>query len=135
MNTSLYGETARGWKTFFWIAAAFNFAIGLAGMLVPETSVDGRTIGLLVFAFGIVYMQVARDPRRFGPVLWAGILGKVGVVALLGPGEFGPTGSGLISAVLAGDALFAFGFLVFLFTHGDMPQASNDQTTSEAQGE
>jgi hypothetical protein len=132
---SKYGETARGWKTFFWVAAAFNFAIGLAGMLVPEATIDGRTIGLLVFAFGIVYMQVARDPRRFGPVLWAGILGKVGVVALLGPGEFGPTGSTLISAVLAGDALFAFGFLVFLFTHGDLPDGLDGTSATQGEGE
>lgn len=128
---SLYGETAKGWKVFFWVAAIFNFAIGLAGMITPEASIDGRTIGLLVFAFGIVYMQVARDPRRLGPVLWSGVLGKVGVVALLGPGEFGPTGSALISAVLAGDALFAFGFLVFLFTHGDAAGMGPGKTDGE----
>ena len=128
---SLHGETSKGWKVFFWVAAIFNFAIGLAGMITPEASIDGRTIGLLVFAFGIVYMQVARDPRRLAPVLWAGVLGKVGVVALLGPGEFGPTGSALISTVLAGDALFAFGFLVFLFTHTDTVEVAATHSYGE----
>lgn len=114
-----YGETARGWRVFFWCAAAFNFVIGLAGILVPESTIDGRTIGLLVFAFGLVYLIVASDPLRYGRVVWAGVLGKVGVVALLGPREFSGEGSTIVAAVLAGDALFAFGFLVFLFTRPD----------------
>lgn len=116
---SEYSDAGRGWRLFFLVAAAFNFMIGLAGMLIPESSIDGRTIGLLVFAFGLVYFIVAGDPVRYGRVLWAGVLGKVGVVALLGPSEFGGEGSGMIAAVLAGDALFAFGFLVFLFTRAD----------------
>lgn len=114
-----YGETARGWRVFFWCAAAFNFVIGLAGILVPESTIDGRTIGLLVFAFGLVYLIVASDPLHYGRVVWAGVLGKVGVVALLGPREFSGEGSNIVAAVLAGDALFAFGFLVFLFTRPD----------------
>ena len=116
---SSYGDAGRGWRIFFWIAAAFNFLIGLAGMLVPESTIDARIIGLFVFAFGLIYFIVASDPVRYGRVIWAGVLGKVGVVALLGPGAFGSDGGGLIAAVLAGDALFAFGFLVFLFTRAD----------------
>lgn len=118
---NLYGDAGRGWRIFFWLAAAFNFAIGLAGMLVPESSVDARIIGLLVFAFGLVYLIVASDPLRHGTVLWAGVLGKVGVVSLLGPRQFASGGDPLIMAVLAGDALFALGFLVFLFTRTDTP--------------
>lgn len=112
-------NSAKGWSYFLLAAALFNFLIGLSGMVVPEASVDGRTIGLLVFAFGVVYLIVSRDPVRYGSVLWAGVVGKVGVVALLGPREFASEGGGLIAAVLAGDALFAFGFLVFLFTSSD----------------
>jgi len=112
-------KTGKGWRYFMLAAALFNFAIGLSGMLVPEATVDARTIGLLVFAFGVVYLIVSRDPVRYGSVLWAGVVGKVGVVALLGPREFASEGGGLIAAVLAGDALFAFGFLVFLFTYSN----------------
>ena len=119
MSMNPYGDAGRGWRIFLWLAAAFNFAIGLAGMLVPESSVDARIIGLLVFAFGLVYLIVASDPLRYGTVLWAGILGKVGVVSLLGPKEIASGGDPLILAVLAGDALFALGFLVFLFTRAD----------------
>ena len=109
----------RGWTWFFWAAAIFNFAIGVAGMFAATPSVDSRVIGILVFGFGIVYALVARDPARFAPCLWAGIFGKVGVVALLGPGSFGAAGSALISAVLVADALFAAGFLLFLLARGE----------------
>lgn len=106
------------WRAFFWVAALFNFVIGIAGMLSAESSVDARIIGLLVLCFGIIYLLVARDPRRFAPALWAGVIGKVGVVALLGPVAYGPGGDPLVAGVLVGDAAFALGFLAFLFTKG-----------------
>ena len=108
-----------GWKVLFWLAAFYNFAIGGLGMVMPESTVDGRTIGLLVFCFGIIYALVARDPNRFAPALWAGVIGKVGVVALLAPAAFAADGEPLIAGILCGDVLFALGFLAFLFTRGD----------------
>ena len=113
------GNVARGWHLFFWVATAFNFVIGLAAMLVPEATVDARIVGLLVFGFGLIYLQVARDPLRFAPVLWAGVLGKLGVVGLLGPIEFGSGDNPVTMVVLVGDALFALGFLAFLFIHSE----------------
>ncbi|QFT78794.1 hypothetical protein [Erythrobacter sp. THAF29] len=125
MNDGIVGtqlgetESRRGWRIFFWAAAIFNFLVGLSGMLAPGTMVDTRIIGLLVFAFGIVYMLVARDPLRFGPVLWAGVVGKVGVVALLALDAFSPEGSVLARVVIGIDAVFAIGFLVFLITSNE----------------
>lgn len=107
---------ARGWNIFFYIAAAYNLVIGLAGMVTPAASVDARIVGLLVLCFGIVYFLVARDPIRFGSVLWAGVVGKAGVVGLLAPQAFGAEGNSLIAGILVGDVLFAIGFLAFLFT-------------------
>ncbi|WP_338465936.1 hypothetical protein RXV95_10175 [Novosphingobium sp. ZN18A2] len=101
------------WEGIFWAAAAYNLVIGVPGMLRGD-SVEARVIGVLVAAFGIVYAFVATDPVRFAPMLWAGVFGKVGVVALMGPAAAkgqGPKGLGLI---LAGDAAFALAFLVFL---------------------
>lgn len=112
---SQLGEVSRGWTAFFWVAAAFNLLIGMAAMISPEATIDARTVGLLVFSFGVVYVLVARDPMRFAPVLWAGVLGKLGIVGLLGPSAFGEGGSGLVAGALVGDALFALGFLAFLF--------------------
>lgn len=112
-----------GWRAFFWAAALFNLVIGGLGMISPEANTDTRIIALLVFCFGIVYVLVARDPMRFGPALWAGVVGKSGVVALLGPGAIGPDGDPVLAGVLLGDALFAFGFLVFLVTRGSDDKA------------
>lgn len=107
------------WRIFFWAAALFNFAIGLAGMLGPAASIDARIVGLLVFAFGVIYVLVARNPARYGSTLWAGVIGKIGVVALLAPGQFGEDGNALLAGVLALDAVFAIGFLAFLLSRDD----------------
>lgn len=103
-----------GWKAFFWAACLFNCAIGALGVFEPEASVDGRIVGVLVFCFGLVYLFAARNPLRFGPVLWAGVIGKAGVIGLLGPSVLEPGGNPVILTVLSLDAAFALGFLVFL---------------------
>ena len=120
---SQFGEVSRGWRSFFWVATAFNMLVGIGAMLSPEASIDARIVGLLVFSFGVVYLQVARDPLRYAPVLWAGVLGKLGVVGLLGPGALGEGGNPLIGVIVIGDALFALGFLAFLFTRGEEASA------------
>lgn len=108
-----------GWRVFFWTAMVFNFVVGVAGMISPEATIDARIIGLLVFSFGVVYLLVARDPLRYYPMLWAGVIGKIGVVALLGPEAFGEGGDRLVAGALVLDALFALGFLVFLLSRND----------------
>lgn len=110
---------ATPWKAFFWAACFFNFAIGLMGMLSPEATVDARIIGLFVFSFGIIYLLVAREPVRYAPALWAGVIGKIGVVALLGPSAFGDQGEPIVAGALAFDGLFALGFLAFLFMRNE----------------
>jgi hypothetical protein len=96
-----------------WAAAAYNLAIGLPGLIVG-TAVTDRIVSLLVACFGLVYGLTARDPLRFAPMLWAGVAGKLGVVALMLPtvqtGSAAP-GTGWI---LLGDALFTVLFVVFL---------------------
>lgn len=123
MNASQIGSRlgveesiGKGWRGFFWSATVFNFLVGLAGMLSPEATIDARIIGLLVFCMGVIYLLVAREPLRFAPVLWAGVIGKIGVVALLGPQAFGEGGEPLIAGALVLDAFFALGFLAFLLT-------------------
>lgn len=106
---------SKGWVRFFYAAAVFNFLIGLAAMLVPESTLDGRIIGVLVFAFGVIYWLVAGDPARYASTLWAGVIGKLGVVGLLGPNTFAADGDPLMITVLAIDLLFALGFLIYLF--------------------
>lgn len=109
----------RGWKWFFWIAAIFNFLVGIAVILGPSAPIDTRLVGILVFAFGLVYAVVARDPDRYADVIWAGVFGKVAVVALLVTAEMNQSGGDAPTAVLAIDVLFATGFLIFLLTRGE----------------
>ncbi|NBC89192.1 MAG: hypothetical protein GVX90_06860, partial [Alphaproteobacteria bacterium] len=46
----------QGWRVFLLLAAAFNFVVGLLAMLSPDAILDARLIGLLVFAFGVIYL-------------------------------------------------------------------------------
>ena len=119
-----YGSVARGWTSFFFVAAIFNLVIGFAGMVTPGATIDARIVGLLVLCFGVIYYFVARDPLRFAPTLWAGVIGKAGVVGLLAPQAFGSGGDRLIAAILIGDALFALGFLAFLLTRSDSEEGN-----------
>lgn len=112
-------EIGRGWRWLFWAAAAYNFLIGLSSMIAPDLSVDNRIMGLMIFAFGVIYALVARDPARYGPVVWAGLMGKVGVVALFVPAIANGTAGLLLTLVIALDAIFALGFLAFLLTKQD----------------
>ena len=81
----------KDWQIFFWAAAFFNFAIGAPLFISPETmvamtgtvgTVDPalmKVTGALVLCFGVVYAIVGGDPVRYRPVVWAGLLGKLGV--------------------------------------------------------
>jgi hypothetical protein len=102
------------WQIILSLAAAYNLVIGAASMLQPGAAREGRVTGLLVAGFGVVYAIAASDPARFAPVLWAGVLGKLGVIALLGPAVRGGELPRAVGWVLAGDAVFAALFLVLL---------------------
>ena len=108
------GRVTRFWHVFFGVAAAFNFMIGAAGFVQPGASTEMRVLNLLVFCFGILYVVMAREPLRYAPALWAGVVGKLGVVALLGIPNWQPGGDPLIGTIVAGDLIFALGFLAFL---------------------
>lgn len=102
------------WPCSLILAAAYNLIIGAASMLQPGAAREGRVTGLLVVGFGVVYAIAASDPARFAPVLWAGVLGKLGVIALLGPAVRKGELPRSVGWVLAGDAVFAALFLVLL---------------------
>jgi hypothetical protein len=106
------------WQIVFWAAAAYNVVIGAGGLFQPGAAREGRVIGLLVIAFGVVYAIAALDPERFAPMLWAGVLGKAGVIALMLPAARGPGGVPRLGWILAGDALFLALFLAFLLGRG-----------------
>lgn len=105
---------SRGWTIFFWAAAAYNIVIGILGFVDPAGTVDNKAIALLVFSFGIVYALVARQPLRLAPVLWAGVFGKLCMVALMGPVALSDGANPMLAPILVGDFLFTCGFLAFL---------------------
>jgi hypothetical protein len=127
------GETraGRGWTWFFWAAAIFNFVIGIAVILGPSAPIDTRVGGILVFAFGLVYAVIARDPDRYANVLWAGVFAKVAVVGLLVTPGTSESNSNAPAAVLAIEVLFAFGFLVFLLTRGEKDGTQDEGASAE----
>lgn len=124
-------DAGRGWVWFFWLAAIFNFAIGAAAMLGPTPTVDTRLVAVLVFAFGIIYAVTARDPNRYASVLWAGVFGKVAVVALMVAAGLDDVSYDTTAIVLALDLLFAFGFLIFLLTRSEVEDSASASITQE----
>lgn len=106
--------TIEPYVAVLWAAAAFNLLIGAAGLLGKGASREGRIVGLLVLAFGVVYALVALDPDRFAPVLWAGVVGKAGVIAIMLPAVARGELPKFVGWILAGDALFAGFFLTLL---------------------
>ena len=109
------------WRWFFYAAPAYNIVIGGAGLANSAAAVNDRIVGLLVLCFGLVYAIVGRDPARFGPVLWAGIAGKAGIVALLLPDVLAGSAAPGTGPILSGDALFTIGFLIFLLRRSATP--------------
>lgn len=107
-------RTPAAWRIFFWLAAAFNLAIGLAAFLDADWASAEAIGAVLIFCFGIVYALVAREPKRFAPVLLAGIVGKAMVVLMLGPANWREGGELGVGVIVAGDLAFALGFLLFL---------------------
>ena len=116
----------RAWRVFFIAAALYNFAAGLPlllapemmlaqmGGVVPEDLLYHRVAGLLILCFGALYAMVARDPARFGPTVWLGVLGKAGVIVLVAEAYLAGRVPFDGFAVALGDLVFVVGFVWFL---------------------
>jgi hypothetical protein len=117
-----------GWRLFFWVAMAFNFVAGLPlliapaemqaslGVAAPDDLLFHRFTGLLVVCFGVVYAFVAQDLMRYRPLVWLGVVGKAGVVALFTEAWLAGRVPFQAYAISLGDLAFVVGFLVFLLT-------------------
>jgi hypothetical protein len=106
---------SRLWSVLLWAAAAYNLLIGVPG-IINGTAPSDRIVSLLVACFGIVYAITGTDPRRYAAMLWAGIIGKLGIIALLWPSLSDGTAPAGTSIILAGDGLFTLGFFALLWT-------------------
>lgn len=102
----------RRYRPWFYAAAIYNLAWGavvslfpnalfrLAGMEPSNYPALVQCLGMVVGVYAPAYYLVARDPARYGPFIWIGLLGKT-----LGPVGF------LVSA-LRGDLPWAFGVTI-----------------------
>lgn len=104
----------RFWRWVLFAAAAYNLVVGVAGLLTPGASPDARVVGLLVACFGGIYALTATDVQRFRPMLWLGVIGKLGVIAIVGPLVARGAQPPAVGALLVGDALFTLAFLALL---------------------
>ncbi|MBB39609.1 MULTISPECIES: hypothetical protein [Hyphomonas] len=116
----------KDWQIFFWAAAFFNFAIGAPLFISPETmvamtgtvgTVDPalmKVTGALVLCFGVVYAIVGGDPVRYRPVVWAGLLGKLGVAYVYLPDWYQGTIPFTTTLIVLMDMGFIVAFLYFL---------------------
>lgn len=119
-----------GWKQFFWVAAIFNLIAGLPLLLAPDAMVASlglpapadfmfhRMTALLVVCFGGLYAFVAQDLERYRPLLWLGVAGKAGVVAMFTEAYLSGRLPFSAYAVSLGDVAFLAGFLIFLLGAG-----------------
>lgn len=105
---------AKGWSWMLWGAAAYNWLISLPVVLNGTVAPQDKVSAVLVAAFGVLYALVALNPARLAATLWAGVVGKLGLVALLAPSIVAGTAAPGSAPVLAGDLIFTAGFLALL---------------------
>lgn len=102
------------WSWMLGAAAAYNLVVAVPALLVPDRAQGDRVTAVLVASFGVLYALIARAPALYGRMLWAGVLGKAGILAILLPAILDGRAPGATGYVLAGDALFTIGFLALL---------------------
>ena len=105
---------SRRWSWMLGAAAGYNLIVAVPALLGPDTVQGDRVTAVLVASFGVLYALIARAPALYGRMLWAGVLGKAGILAILLPAILDGRAPGATGYVLAGDALFTIGFLVLL---------------------
>lgn len=99
------------YKPWFYAAAIYNALWGalvvarpnaifsLLGMPLPNYPLLFQCIGMIVGVYALGYWLIARDPVRFGPFVYVGLLGKI----------FGPIG--FLIAALRGELPWSFGWV------------------------
>ncbi|MFM7027946.1 MAG: hypothetical protein ACKOXK_04630 [Chakrabartia sp.] len=117
-------RTAPGWVWMLRAAAAYNLLVSLPGLVAPGSSDSDRIVSLLVGCFGIIYAMISRFPVRFGPILWTGVIGKLGVLAIMVPAVVAGRQPMELVPVLAGDALFTLAFIAFLMRGAGQARSS-----------
>lgn len=94
MTAMAHRDTAGGWRTFFWLAAAYDMVLGVAfflfwepiferlGMAVPGDVAYIQLSAVFVFVQGLSYALVALDPARNLGLVRVGVAYKAGYSGL-----------------------------------------------------
>lgn len=116
----------------FAVGAAWNFVIAISILVAPlislrllygrEPGADDSLLAMLnrdfafcVLLLGVGYGIVAFDPSRNHGLIWIGILGKLGVVAMFGQRWLTGVATAWVLPAAAGDLVFAALFAWFLW--------------------
>lgn len=89
------GDPFRGYRSWFYAAAAYNLLWGAAVVLYPRGLLKfadiadpaatplAQVIGMMVGVYAYGYYLLARDPQRYAAFIWIGLAGKtVGPIGL-----------------------------------------------------
>ena len=112
-------------RPLFSIAALFNFMVGIP-MIVAYPAV-ARMLGLegpptvwfhitaaVVVIFGGAYWCIARDPVRFRPYVYLGIIAKLTFAAAIYGHWLAGSASGRTALLVTADVVFALMFIAYL---------------------
>jgi small multidrug resistance pump len=83
-----------------WVVLYPHAVFNLIHMKPPEPIAIWQCVGMMVLAYAPGYWLVARDPERYAPLVWVGLLGKT-----LGP-------IGFLFAALDGQLPWSFGWIL-----------------------
>jgi hypothetical protein len=80
------------WRAVFVLAAFVNFLVGGTMVFLPGRAAEAighgadpasvQFAGWLIFVFGVGYAMVAREPAANRGIVWIGMIGKFGAVAI-----------------------------------------------------
>lgn len=105
---------SNGWVWMLRGAALYNLAVATPALVMESTQDSDRIIAVLVASFGLLYGLISHHPAKLALALWAGVVGKAGLLAVLVPAVIDGRQAAALAPVLVGDALFTLAFIAFL---------------------
>jgi drug/metabolite transporter (DMT)-like permease len=129
--------TRKQWRNAT-IAGAFLLLGGNGGVVWAEQTVESGMTALLVsiLPFWLVIIEWARPPRRrpSAAVLIGLVVGFIGLIVLIGPGDIGANGVSLLGAIVLILASLSWAIGSFWSRDADMPESGLLTTGMEMLG-
>jgi len=130
--------TGKFWPALFWAAAVYNFVAGAPLLLAPGLAAANAGIppfdpqhiiiaqlaGMAICLFGIGYAMVAMKMPAGREIVILGLIGKLGVCALVAGHLLWGHVPQLLVLAAAGDFLFSIAFVIYLLKTSQAPAAA-----------